>query len=279
MTRAAPTTLTPTAGLAEVRELITALADEVDATAQTAGFQAAIEAMVRFWTYSVNNQWLIRAQRPDATRVAGRRVWAQLGRAPRADARPISILAPTRGGFSFMIVAVFDVADTEGAPLPVLDTALTGDTAPVALLEQAAARLGVRLITRPTAAAGLGLVTLGQSHGGEVRIAPGLPRDQRAAVLAHELAHELLHQGSQAAAARSLRASHAERETEAEATAYVVLRALGLPSKAPTYIAWCGGDGAAVMRSMGRVQRAARTILEATAAPRRRRRARQAVAA
>lgn len=255
--------MTAAGGLAHVRALITALANEVDAATQAAGFQAAVEAMARFWPYSVNNQWLIRGQRPDATQVAGRRVWAQQGRTPRADARPISILAPTRGGFPFMVVSVFDVSDTDGAPLPGIDTSLTGDTAPVELLEQAAAHLGIQVVTGPTRATGLGHTIVGESRGGEVRIMPGLPRDERTAVLAHELAHELLHRSTQTMETRARRPSHAERETEAEATSYVIMRALGVPSKAPTYIAWCGGEGAAVMRSMGRIQRAARTILAA----------------
>jgi hypothetical protein len=43
------------------------------------------------------------------------------------------------------------------------------------------------------------------------------------------------------------------------------MTALGLPSKAATYIAWQGGTGTAVLASLGRIQRAARAILLATA--------------
>jgi antirestriction protein ArdC len=97
---------------------------------------------------------------------------------------------------------------------------------------------------------------------------PGLPGRERAAVLAHELAHEILHQAERRRAAELKRPgparTRAERETEADATAYVVLAVLGIPSKAPTYIAWQGGTGLAVLRSMTRVQRAARAILLAT---------------
>jgi hypothetical protein len=49
-------------------------------------------------------------------------------------------------------------------------------------------------------------------------------------------------------------------ETEPEATAYVML---GLEPPSPAYIAWQGGTGQTVLRSLGRVQRAARRILEA----------------
>lgn len=57
--------------------------------------------------------------------------------------------------------------------------------------------------------------------------------------------------------------SAAVEETEADATAFVVLSALGLEAPSPTYIAWQGGTGAQVLLSMGRTQRAARRILAA----------------
>lgn len=57
--------------------------------------------------------------------------------------------------------------------------------------------------------------------------------------------------------------THAQEETEAEATAWVVLDVLGLAPPSPAYIAWQGGTGDAVLRSLGRVQRATRRILEA----------------
>ena len=49
--------------------------------------------------------------------------------------------------------------------------------------------------------------------------------------------------------------------TEGDAASYVVMRALGLPSRVPACIAWHGGRGALVLRSLKRIQRAARWIL------------------
>jgi hypothetical protein len=62
-------------------------------------------------------------------------------------------------------------------------------------------------------------------------------------------------------------ATHAQVETEADATSDIVMRALGLPPKAPVYIAWHGGSGALVLRSMKRAQHAARRILRAYDCP------------
>lgn len=244
--------------LASFRAHLGALGAEVDRLRQDADFLAALDAMARFWRYSPSNQWFIRRARPDATFVGGRRVWASLGRRVKDGERPIEILAPmSRAGFPFRVVEVFDVRQTRGRRLPTFDLRVRGRTRKVAWLEAAAARLGVRVVElrdRPE--------LLGCSVGGEIRIRRGLAQRERAAVLAHELAHEFLHQRD----ARGRR-SHAERETEAEATAYVVLRALGLPSKAPRYIAWQGGSGALIARSLGRIGRASRLILDAAMAP------------
>ena len=248
---------------AELRDHLARLAREVDATRQSEGFNAALATMARFWKYSPTNQWLIQRACPHATRVAGRRTWARLGRTPKHDARPITVLAPTRNGFPFLAVPVFDVSQTEGAPLAELELALEGDDdTAVAALEHAARVLGIAIVDQPLWSGQLGTAIIGESRGGVIGVAPGLAGGERCAVIAHELAHELLHQ-SEAARRRKRPFTVSERETEAEATSYVVMAVLGLPSKAPTYIAWRGGTGEAIAASMARVQRAARKILEA----------------
>ena len=245
------------AARAAMRAALETLGAQVDRVRQDAGFLHTLEVMARFWRYSPTNQWLIQRACPRATLVAGRRVWERSGRKVREGATPIGILAPTGRGFPFVVVPVYDVSQTRGRRLPALDLTLRGSTHHVATLERAAAHLGVTISTLRGAP---GLV--GQSLGGEIRVRPDLSPRERAATLAHELAHELLHTGVRARK-RPVSRTHAEVETEAEATSYVVLRALGLPSKAPTYIAWRGGSGEVLARSLGRVQRAARQILQA----------------
>lgn len=93
---------------------------------------------------------------------------------------------------------------------------------------------------------------------------------ERAATLAHELAHELLHTGHTTRGDGG-GLGEIEQEVEAEATAYVVLTALGLPSKAPLYLAGRGGSGKLILQSMQRIQHAARAILTAAHAKGRRR--------
>ena len=55
---------------------------------------ADAQVAARFHTYSPNNIWLILAQNPDATQVAGFHTWRKIGRQVRKGERGIAILAP-----------------------------------------------------------------------------------------------------------------------------------------------------------------------------------------
>jgi hypothetical protein len=250
-----------------LRERLAQLAAEVNRTRRDRGFHEALDTMRRFWRYSIFNQFLIKLQRPHATQVAARSVWESLGRRVKDGERPLGVLAPTRRrrGRGFLAVPVYDSGRTRGRRVARLDVELRGSSRHVKTLERAAARLGIRLEY-----GGVQDGARGESLGGVVRVRARLPGGEKVAVLVHELAHEVLHRRERARAAGAKRPArprtHAEVETEADATAYVVLGVLGVRSKAPTYIAWQGGDGAQVLRSMSRIQQAAKEILEATGA-------------
>ncbi len=254
----------PAALRTRVKGHLEGLAQAVDAKAREEGFREALRTMAMLWGYSFLNQFRIRIQRPKATCVMSRRKWEALGRHVRDGEEPILIRAPTHsgGGSGFIGVSVFDIRQTKGRKLATLDLGLRGRSQYWRRLELAARNLGVDV----------GYCVLpsgirGQSLGGRVEILPGLPGTERTAVLAHELAHEILHQaeGKRFADLKrpGNRRTKAEKETEADATAYVVLTVLGLPSKAPSYIAWQGGTGLSVLKSMTRIQRAVKSILEA----------------
>lgn len=249
----------------QVKAHLETLAQAVDASARDAGFTEALRNMARFWRYSVMNQAFVVLQRPDATRVAGRLTWEAIGRKVKPGEKPVVILAPSRRGDGptrFVPVDVYDVRQTRGRRLRDLDLTLRGRSRHWRSLERAAKVLDVDVeyVTLPDG-------IKGRSLGGVIELTPGMPGRERAAVMAHELAHEVLHQAEDRRRATLKRPgpvrSQAEAETEAEATSYVVMSVLGLPSKAPEYIAWQGGTGLGVMRSMTRVQRAVRVILEA----------------
>jgi antirestriction protein ArdC len=79
----------------------------------------------------MGNTMLIAMQRPDATQVAGFKAWQELGRQVRTGEHSIRIMAPMsvkdrdeqgqetgeRVVF-FRAVSVFDIAQTDGEPLP-----------------------------------------------------------------------------------------------------------------------------------------------------------------
>ena len=64
---------------------------------------------------------------------------------------------------------------------------------------------------------------LGMSYGGRIAILPGQSKAEEFSTLVHETAHELLHK-----AERRTATTKTVRETEAEAVAFVVGKAVGL---------------------------------------------------
>lgn len=262
-------------------------ADRLEAAHQR--LVGAVEAMVsgedwrrllavarRFRTYSPNNVWLIAAQRPDATRVAGFSTWRSLGRHVRRGERGIAILAPvvtrrpadeddddgeSRVLRGFRVVHVFDVAQTDGEPLPEVETPvlLSGD-APAAVWDALAAQV---------AAAGFALER-GSCDGANgvtdfaartVRVRADVEPAQAAKTLAHELGHVLLHDGTEYA-----RGCRGRAEVEAESVAYLVCSAAGLDADGysfPYVASWSGGDVDAVRATAERCLGAARRSLDA----------------
>jgi len=213
----------------------------------------------RFHRYSTANSWLILIQRPGATRVAGYRTWQTVGRQVRGGSKGIAILAPisrrrekgkedgdeereeVRRSVWFKTVYVFDVADTDGDPLPRASEDLTGNDVPLVTLMGRAEALGVPVSEKPMRES-LG----GYYADGKVTLNANKPPMQRAKTLAHELAH---HVGGHKPCAD-------EREMQevfAESVAFAVMSAMGVDSSSYTlgYLGvWAGDSGPAAVRLM-----------------------------
>jgi len=253
------------------KDALDELAEALDAgnSAQLDRFLAAIS---RFHAYSVRNIFLILSQKPDATHVAGFRTWRSLGRHVKKGEMGIAILAPMlvrKAGHDreasdgdedperilrFRVVHVFDVSQTEGEPLPE-PARPSGDPAEhLDRLETFVLESGITL----EYAEDLGRAE-GLSSGGAIRIKRSLPPAERFSVLVHEMAHEILHHGEGVE-----RPSKTVRETEAEAVAHVVGRAIGLDVGSTTsdYIRMYSGDAATLRDSLDRIQRTACEIIE-----------------
>ena len=244
------------------------------------GFAAYLRMVARFPAYSARNIALIARQRPDATRVAGYQAWRMLGRQVRRGERGIRILVPYRrtatqhgddsatdgeratiGGFG--VASVFDVAQTDGTPLPAppAPLPLIGDSPAATLIwDRLAAFLadeGVTLTRR----------ALDQGNGVYfpltrlIIVRADLGGDQAAKTLAHECAHHV-------ALTRALGAhgaARADAETIAEGAAFATLARYGLDTGGYSfpYVAAWAADRAALTRNLAAIREMAATLIAA----------------
>ena len=231
--------------------------------------------MSRFHNYSFGNILEIARQRPDATRVAGFWKWKELGRSVKKGEKGIRILAPIIGVrrkkdeeankditkqntavlVGFRSAYVFDVSQTEGAELPELRE-ISGDVGEnrdklIAFIEQQ----GIELVFTERIAPALGM-----SYGGRIAILPGQSKAEEFSTLVHELAHEMLHK-----AERRTATTKVVRETEAEAIAFVIGKAVGLDTGTASadYIQLYHGNASLLAESLEVIQQTSAVILAA----------------
>jgi antirestriction protein ArdC len=252
--------------------LLDTLTEGIEALTTSEAWRTHLEFQSRFHSYSFSNAMLICAQDPGATRVAGFATWKKLGRAVLRGERAIWILAPMTGKrtrtddgeerrtiVGFRPVPVFDLAQTEGDPLPEVCRTLRGDdpTAWFARLTSCAGTMGYAVVATELPGATNGDCAFALRR---IRVESRNEPAQQVKTLAHELAHALLHEDID---------DRPLAELEAESTAYIVCRTLGFDTGAYTfgYVAcWAGGGPEAVARikaSAARIQRAAAVILDA----------------
>jgi hypothetical protein len=238
-----------------------------------------LTAMSRFHNYSFGNVLEIARQMPSATRVAGFWTWKNLGRSVKAGQKGIRILAPIVGVrrkkdadasqditkqnervlLGFRNAYVFDVSQTDGVDLPALNE-VTGD--PGENIDRLAAFLkskGIQLVYSEKIAPALGM-----SYGGRIAILPGQSKAETFATLVHETAHELLHRSE-----RRTVTTKTVRETEAEAVAFVVGKAVGLVNEeaSASYIQLYKGNASLLAESLEVIQQTASVILTALEPP------------
>ncbi|HUD54983.1 MAG TPA: ArdC family protein [Terracidiphilus sp.] len=240
---------------------------------------AYLNAMSRFHNYSFGNILEIARQKPDAVRVAGLYAWNQLGRRVKKGEKGIRILAPIIGVrrkpdaeaekdittqnravlVGFRAAYVFDVSQTEGPDLPEPAT-VKGDAGEnydrlLAFIE----RQGIQLEFNERIAPALGV-----SYGGKIALLPGQSKAETFATLVHELAHEMLHK-----AERRTAITKVVRETEAEAIAFVVGKAVGLETGTASadYIGLYHGNASLLAESLEVVQQTSAVILAALEPP------------
>ena len=100
---------------------------------------------------------------------------------------------------------------------------------------------------------------LGISYGGRIALLPGQTKAEEFAALVHEVAHERIHKSERRTATTKV-----VRETEAEAVAFVVSKAIGLnPNSSASYIQLYHGNAELLMESLEVVQQTSAVILAA----------------
>ena len=238
-----------------------------------------LTAMSRFHNYSFGNVLEIARQMPTATRVAGFWTWKNLGRSVNAGAKGIRILAPIVGVrrkkdteaakditkqnervlVGFRDAYVFDISQTNGVDLPEMQHVIGDPGEDIERLSAFLQAQGIALVYNEKIAPALGM-----SYGGRIAILPGQSKAEEFSTLVHETAHEMLHK-----AERRTATTKTVRETEAEAVAFVVGKAIGLltGSASADYISLYHGNASLLAESLEVIQQTAGIILDALEPP------------
>ncbi len=261
-----------------VERLHAQLQDSLQELVTSEDWQQALAVAARFHDYSFSNTQLIWAQSLargfTPSRVAGYRAWQELGRHVRRGEKGLQILAPVtrkitpengedeeRRVVGFRVVHVFDLAQTEGEPLPEVSVALVEGDLPShwdqvsGLIIGAGFDLQVADIERLGEANG---ITDWQQR--DVIVRASLPGAQRFKTAVHELAHVRLHEPT----SDGRPSCRGIVEVEAESVAYMVCAALGIDSAGyslPYVASWSGGDITKVTATANRVIGCARQVL------------------
>jgi antirestriction protein ArdC len=268
---------------AEDREFAAAA---IEALRSSEGWQRWLTTRAMFHHYSLGNQLLIAAQRPDAVRVAGFHAWLRMGYSVKKNETAIRIWAPCppskkkiqawrdagahpedRPRTFFKLAAVFADDQVQELPPPAEPVSLTSP---------------VRELTGEDLAPALpALIHLGEELGSAVSFEsiPGTARgfyepatrriaiesdmavNQQAGTLVHELAHALVradrHDGDPDL-------NYATEELVAESVAFTVIRFLGIDADArsiPYLTSWAQDSDVAVIEKLaGLIDRLAQRI-------------------
>lgn len=209
----------------------------------SSAFMEMIDFIGKFREYSPYNNMLVRVQNPSCGFYATERDWVErFGRTIKEDARPMLILAPMHP-----VLLVYDLDSTEGKDLPreLLDfSSFKGqwDSKWLERLLENAKRHRINVERKTLSRSNSGFATHARKGGHwKMRIVlhDALDEPSCFGVLCHELAHIFLgHLGGDQDLwwPSRMNLHHRSIEIEAEASAYIVTRQLGLEGASHAYV-------------------------------------------
>lgn len=268
----------------QVKQIVAGIEGSIQELFQSERYVEYLRTMSRFHTYSVNNTILIHMQMPSATHVAGYNKWKnQFGRHVKQGEKGLTIIAPTpfkrkieemkldpetkapvldnEGNAVieereieiplFRPVKVFDVSQTEGAPLPSLVADLTGNVQHYEAFMEALRRTSPMPISMEPLRPGLdGLCNYNRQV---ISIREDMSQVQTVCASVHEITHATLHdkEHTRLTAAAGDEAKEPPKpkdnntmEVEAESVSYTVCQYYGIETGANSlgYIATWSKD-------------------------------------
>lgn len=229
-----------------VRSLLDHLLDESRLYRTSKDFRDLLDFLVRLRNFAPFNAMLLQVQKPGLSYAASARDWRErFRRYPKEGARPLLILWPFGP-----VALVYDVLDTEGAPLPESVSSFVASGA----VDEAALQSFQELLSKKNI--DLAWVDAGDHSAGYIRVNQRAETNEKRnqyvirinrnhdapvkfSTLAHELGHLTLgHLGPD----KKLRIPerpkmpHPRLELEAESVAYIVCGRNGVQSKSQTYL-------------------------------------------
>lgn len=215
-------------------------------------YKIFLQTMSKFNNYSLNNLFLIVAQKKDASAVASFNAWKKLGRHVQKGQKALKIWAPyqvTRKDEKgqpvldkkgqevkdtrFRLVPVFDVSQTEGKELPKPVYELEGTHQDYANLYRAAketaAAKGVRLEISKKPMEEHGYYSPAEN---KIVIRAGMSERETLSTIFHEMAHADLHNPK---ALEGQQLTRTNKELQAESVAYVVANHYGLDTSSYSF--------------------------------------------
>jgi IrrE N-terminal-like domain len=153
--------------------------------------------------------------------------------------------------FGFRTVSVFAQEQTDGQPLPELNTKATKEVNPFSRCwRRQRPELNITLVYKAIAGS-----AEGYSKGGVIEIEETLDTPARCGVIAHEIGHELMHRTNREGTTRQ------QRELEAESVSYAVLAHFGIHSESRFYLATYDVTAEMLTASLQTIGNAAKKII------------------